>query len=308
MVVGSAFGIGFIIGPLITIAILVTTGDSYALVALVAACYALLAMFVTWKMLPETRAERAPTQAASVTSATTQPRTWFNPRIGLLLAALALQQFAFGGFERLLSLFNLTTLGIGATGTGYLFIYIGLIVVWVQARAIKQFAPRVGERRLAADGFLALAVGLCLLSLTPAVPSPWFDRAALQAALNGSNATLLANPITAALQINLPSGAPGWAGLGWLLIALVPVSLGGAVLRPVLNSLLSQQVAPQHTGAVLGVSSSVISAMNAAAPLIGGLLFGLNPSYPFVLGATAAVVGFAAFVGLARWQAALKPT
>jgi MFS family permease len=77
---------------------------------------------------------------------------------------------------------------------------------------------------------------------------------------------------------------------------LIPLSVGGAILRPLLNSLLTQQVPAERSGAALGISAAVISAMNALAPLVGGGLFALNPAYPFGLGVASCVVGCAVFV------------
>jgi MFS family permease len=288
MVIGSAFGLGFIIGPLITIAILLTLGDAYGVVALVAACYSLIALGVAWKTLPETKASGTIPSAPALEMA----RIERPALIVLLLVCLGLQQFAFGGFERLLGLFNVTHLGIGAAGTGYIFIYIGLIVVWVQARGIRKFVSRLGERHLAVVGFLLLISGLVMISMTPAQPSPWFDRAALQQAISG-NTSALALPTANTLQITLPSGNPGWSGFLWLLASLLPLATGGAILRPVINSLLSQNVPIERVGGVLGISSATISAANALAPLIGGVLFVKSPTLPFLVFSATATIGLA---------------
>jgi MFS family permease len=75
--------------------------------------------------------------------------------------------------------------------------------------------------------------------------------------------------------------------------------VGGAILRPLLNSLLTQQVPVEHSGAALGISAAVISAMNALAPLVGGGLFARNPAYPFALGVAGSALGCLLFGVLA---------
>lgn len=119
-----------------------------------------------------------------------------NTGVMALLVVLTLQQFAFGGFERLFGLFNLSRLGIGAEGTGYLFIYIGLITVWAQVRALPLWRRRYDDQIIAVHALVGLTIGLALLAITPAVPVPGYDRAALEHSLLDSQ-LLLNAPATA---------------------------------------------------------------------------------------------------------------
>jgi predicted MFS family arabinose efflux permease len=77
--------------------------------------------------------------------------------------------------------------------------------------------------------------------------------------------------------VPLPDDASkGWLGLIWVLAALVPVSIGGGVLQPTINSLITKRIEPSEVGGTLGISAALLSAANALAPLIGGLLFQLG--------------------------------
>lgn len=301
MVVGSAFGIAFIVGPLVSIAVLTTSEGNYALVALVAALYSALAVGIVLKLLPETRtADIARDEGRGLRNASGARITG---SVVVLLIVLALQQFAFGGFERMFGLFNLSRLGIGATGTGYLFIYIGLITVWAQARALPLWRRTFGDLTVVVHALTGLAIGLTLFAITPPVPAPWYDPSALAAALQSSS-LLLGVPATLANQapaISLPLGEGGWIGLLWLIIALFPVSLSGAVLRPVLSGMISREAHGGQVGATLGVSTAVVSLMNAVGPLAGGLVFAANAGAPFIAGATAALAALAIAVAFARW-------
>ena len=70
-----------------------------------------------------------------------------------------------------------------------------------------------------------------------------------------------------------------------MLIAIVPLSIGAGLIRPSLNSLMTQRVSEQDYGSVLGSSAALVSAANASAPLVGGLLFQhYGASLPFMLG------------------------
>ena len=78
-----------------------------------------------------------------------------------------------------------------------------------------------------------------------------------------------------------------------LLVASTFASLGNAVLRPALSSLVTHQAGPREQGVVLGLTQSLVSVAQISAPLIGGLLIGRG-----LLSAWALVAASAAGVGL----------
>ena len=61
------------------------------------------------------------------------------------------------------------------------------------------------------------------------------------------------------------------SGVIWLLVAIVPVSIGASLIRPALNSLITQRVSGGEYGRVLGVSSALVSAANASGPTARGI-------------------------------------
>jgi len=65
----------------------------------------------------------------------------------------------------------------------------------------------------------------------------------------------------------------------------VPAAIGGGVLQPGLNSLITKRVEPHEIGGTLGISAAFLSGANALAPLIGGALFqALGSTAPFLTG------------------------
>ena len=65
----------------------------------------------------------------------------------------------------------------------------------------------------------------------------------------------------------------------------MPLSIGAGLIRPSLNSLMTRSVTSKEFGSVLGSSSALVSAANATAPLVGGLLFqNYGATIPFLLG------------------------
>lgn len=281
--VGAAFGLGFIIGPVIAFVSLALTGNNYRVPAFVAAAFSAISILLTWfwfqeTLPPEKRGEAQSRKAFSLQSLF---KALNHPAVGLLLALMFAQQIAFGGFEQLLALFTLNRLGLNASGNAIIFVFVGLLVVAVQGGLIGIWSRKLGDRRLIYTGLASLALGLALTGLTPRQPPPWYSQAALQEELTSS-----ANVRTQALPIELPSDAEkGWLGLGWLLLAMVPASIGGGILQPSINSLITKRVRGDEIGGMLGVSAALLSGANAVAPVLGGAIFHvLGASWPFLLG------------------------
>ena len=70
-----------------------------------------------------------------------------------------------------------------------------------------------------------------------------------------------------------------------MLIAVLPLAVGAGLIRPALNSLITQHVSSDAYGSALGLSAALVSAANALAPLIAGLMFQhQGASLPFLVG------------------------
>lgn len=303
---GAAFGIGFIIGPIIAFASLLASGHDYRVPAFAAATFSALSIALTWFWLPETlpaerRGQRGHQPAFSFT---VMFRALGHPQVGLLLVLMFAQQIAFGGFEQLLSLFTLNRLGLNASGNAVIFVFVGLLVVAIQGGFIGPWSRRFGDRRLVYFGLLALALGLSLTALTPAQPAPWYNRADLARELAGREGSAAhINPATtSSVPVDLPDdSANGWLGLAWILAAMIPASIGGGLLQPAINSLITKRVEPDEVGGMLGISAALLSGANAVAPLIGGALFQtFGSTAPFLTGGVALGVLLAAALYLIR--------
>ncbi len=285
---GAAFGIGFIIGPVISFVALAASGNNFHVPAYIAAAFSAVSILLTWFWLeeslpPEKRASLAGRREYTLRGLAAALR---RPLVGYLLVLMFFQQVAFGGFEQLLSLFTLNRLGLNASGNSVIFVFVGLIVVMVQGYFIGKWSRRFGEPRLIRFGLLALAAGLLLTAFTPRQPVPWYSRAGLQQQLTGQRNLPGETPPTQNLQIPLPDDASkGWLGLGWILVAMIPAAVGGGLLQPSINSLLTRSVPPDEVGGTLGLSASLLSGANAFAPLVGGVLFQtVGPGTPFIAG------------------------
>ncbi len=283
--IGAAFGIGFILGPIIAFLVLRLSGGDYRAVALTAAVFSLASILMTAFWFHETHTAEMPTGRSYRTPFRFKAlgQALARPEIGFLLSVMFFYQVAFGGYEQLFSLFTLTRLGMDATDTSGLFALAGIFIVIVQGGLIGRWSRQKGDRWLVILGVSSLAIGLLGTSLTPRIPVPWYSQTRVLNSLAGQG------PLSVSIQdirVSLPDeAARGWFGIAWLLIASFPAALGGGVLHPAVNSLITKSSEKGEVGAMLGISAAFYSAANAIAPLFYGSLFQwLGAPVPFFSG------------------------
>ena len=136
------------------------------------------------------------------------------------------------------------------------------------------------------NGFIWFFVGLTLLAFTPRQPTPGYSQGALEEELGGGRELVGETPPTNDISVDLPSDInTGWFGLAWILTAMIPLAIGGGVLQPSINSLITKRIDIVEIGGMLGISTAFASAANAIAPLIGGIMFqAIGPRSPFLAG------------------------
>lgn len=278
---GAAFGLGFVFGPVIAFGAL-EFSDNLALPALIAAAYSCLSLLLTIFVFQETL---PPHLRGTRSRRLNILQTFRMPQVNVLLLMMFAQQIIFFGFEAMLGLFTLSRLGLLGQGNAIIFIIVGVILVVVQMRLIGKWSRRYGEARLVTVALGLLALGLLLLAMTPEQPHPFYVRQITEnqvrdLAPSGTEA------IIGGISVDLPDEVNrGVGGVLWILIAIVPISIGAGLIRPSLNALMTRRVGKADYGAVLGLSASVVSAANAAAPVMAGLIFqNLGSDAPFWAG------------------------
>lgn len=288
--IGAAFGLGFIIGPIIAFVSLAASDNNYHVPAFVAAIFSAMAILLTifWfeETLPAEKRGQGQESKTAAFSFSAMAKAISHPAVGLLLALMFAQQLAFGGFEQILALFTLSRLGLNASGNAVVFVFVGFIVVAVQGGLIGRWSRRFGDRRLVYGGLGLLAIGLVLIGLTPHRPVPWYSEAELSAELASQEDPLPGEtPPVEDTAIELPDESNNsWLGLIWILVAMIPTAIGGGILQPAINSLITKRVSVLEIGGMLGISAAFLSAANALAPVIGGTIFqAIGPTAPFIL-------------------------
>ncbi len=272
--IGAAFGLGFVLGPAIAGIGLAVSGNDYRVPAFIAAAFSLTSILLTTFLFKETLPEEKRGDNATRTNRGfgAMAEALRNPAIGLLLILIFAQQIAFGGFEQLLALFTLGRLGLNAIGNTAIFIFVGLIIVAVQGGLVGRWSRRFGDRRMIYAGLALLSIGLLAIAFTPRQPPPWYSEAEIREELDSPDSTregsgFINTPVEPPAQ-----GNSGWLGLAWLLVAMIPVAVGGGILQPTINSLITKRVSPMEIGGILGISAAFLSLANVFAPIMGGLL------------------------------------
>jgi MFS family permease len=126
-----------------------------------------------------------------------------------------------------------------------------------------------------------------MTAFTPRVPPPTYSQQALESELASAGSLRThENPTTQNIPVPLPPDTnTGWLGVAWLLIATIPAAIGGGMLQPTINSLITKRISVAEIGGMLGISAALMSAANAIAPVLWGAIFqAFGSSWPFILG------------------------
>lgn len=256
--VGMAFGLGFILGPVIGglsgyVLPKIASGpgwhglglNPFSNVALIALSLAVVNLIWAWRSFAETLpAER---RGKITTQRSANPLVMFlgsSDQVRLNVATFA-HALLFGGMESTLGFLVWERLDYGRANIGFLFAAMGLISAAIQGGVFRRLAPRVGARPLALVGFVFLAAGFAVVALVDHTPSP----------------------------------ALIWGGV-------VLLACGTGLVFPALSTLISLSADAQSQGRTLGAFRSASSLGRAIGPLLAAVTyFSIAPSAPYWTGA-----------------------
>jgi multidrug resistance protein len=165
--VGAAFGLGFIFGPAIG-GFLSRYG--YAVPAFFASGLSLANFVAAWFLLPETlkpehRAVERMGRIDALRAALARPHLPLLLVIGFLVVA------AFSGYESTFALFAERTYGFTASSIGYIFAFVGVILVIVQGALVGRVVKWIGEHHIVPASLALVAAGLLMIPATTSVPA-----------------------------------------------------------------------------------------------------------------------------------------
>ncbi|MFO7769703.1 MAG: MFS transporter [bacterium] len=255
-IIGAAFGLGFIFGPFIGGVMADAWG--YAAPAYFAAVLALangiLALFVFPESYPPEVRERDRTSGAPRRTLSLV-RLWGalkHPAVGSLLLLYFLVTFAFANMEATYALLTEDLFGWGARENGWVFAYIGVVMVVVQGWLIRPLSRRFGERKLVVAGTVALIPGLGLLPWSPG-PAVLLVLSGIMALASGLNTPSITSLISQGAEEREQGAMMGMNQSMGSLARFVGPAWGGFTFETLGRS------APYWTAALLMAAASVLA-------------------------------------------------
>jgi DHA1 family tetracycline resistance protein-like MFS transporter len=277
--IGAAFGLGFIFGPVIG-GVLSESGhvlqhiagmlhggffDGFArwldiqsnaigldvrfdIPALFAATLCLANAILAYFRLPESLHPDSRSHAAiRIVSRKSFFHALSTPYLGILLVVLFLMTFSHANIYGTLPLFTSQTMQLSALENGYLFALMGFFGTIMQGGLIGRLTKMFGERRLLLIGCVSMVAGFLVLAL--------------------SSTVLM------------------------LVLSILFLSAGTGLCNPVIPSLITHESNPREHGTILGISQSFSSLGRVLGPSWGGLVYDrLGHQWPFFTAAMFMIV------------------
>ena len=256
--IGMAFGLGFIFGPILgglSLTYIGHSGPGWVAAGLCAANF-ILALFILTE-------SRKPTSehVAQRPHLDQWMHTLREPRIGLLVIVFFLATFCFSCFESTLPLLvsdnfklDITSDAGAAKTVVYLFAYCGIIGALVQGGGIGRMVKKMGEPKLIAMSLVFTGISLALLP---------FIKGNTQLSWN-----ILFHR----------------EGVSWLfmLFALALLAIGSSLTRPPIFGLLSNLTSAHEQGATIGVAQGAGSLARILGPIFATTLLHYLPPLPYL--------------------------
>jgi DHA1 family tetracycline resistance protein-like MFS transporter len=250
-IIGTGFGLGFMIGPFIggELGRFHVGNNEGTLPAFVAAGLSAINLVLAFRYLPESFApakRNRPPRKFSLVDLGALRKVGRHPGVALVLLIAFNSIFWFAGIQAIFRLFTLDAFQMSIEDTGRVLGLVGLISVIVQGGLIGRLTRRFGEIRLLSAALLLMAAGFALQGLSVAMGVPTF------------------------------------------LVASAVAAVGTALHMPSVSSYLSRRVGPDAQGTTLGLMQSAGALARATGPLLWGLLYdGLGLRIPFYVASVA---------------------
>jgi MFS family permease len=168
--VGAAFGLGFILGPALGAWLSQPSFGPLAVPGVAAAlCFLNLGMAVV--RLPESLPPSARGAVRRAGRLSGMAAALADPRVGRPILLLFLATTAFAMLEWTLALFLSRRFGFERERAGYVFAFLGIVLVLVQGGLVGRLARRIGEARMVTLGTGAMALSLALLPWAFSLPA-----------------------------------------------------------------------------------------------------------------------------------------
>ncbi|MBM3735361.1 MAG: TCR/Tet family MFS transporter [Acidobacteria bacterium] len=245
--IGAAFGLGFIIGPVAGgfLTHISLQAPAYA-AALLAFSTTVLGYFGLPESLPPDRRRATPLTIADLNPIRTLIQNFNRPALRLLFLAAFTFNFANSGFQSNFPVFTSARFGLSPDQNGLILAGVGVAAAITQGLLVRRINPIFGERKLALAGFLTgaatlvwtafarstwevtVAMGLCAFGVSLASPallglisqavSGYEQGVVLGAMTSMASLARIGGPYWAGVTFDhIGPGAPYWTAALWLL-------------------------------------------------------------------------------------------
>ena len=254
--VGMAFGLGFIVGPVLG-GVLADSGlvswFSFSTPFFFAALLAGINIVQVWFTFQETL--DAPNPQAKLTPFTgikNIQKAFGNPDLASIFTVIFFMTFGFTFFTQFIQPYLIKVFAFDQADIGYLFGFIGIVIAITQGvlvRILSDKFPPKGTIRI----FLFLLIGSFLILLLPKEAAQFY----------------------------------------WV---LPTVAICQGIVQPNLSSMLSNAVPDHLQGETLGMQQSVQSLATLLPPIIGGYVLSLRIDMPILLASAVTAIAWIAFM------------
>ena len=236
-VIGAAFGMGFILGPPLSI-LLAALGEHHGmsgnlLVGVCASALSLIAFLIALFVLVESKKPDASVRSGIPPQF--DPRVWkemsHRPLLLAVIVALFLTLLSVSGMETSVTLHAIERFHFRQKDLGIFFLFMGAIVATIQGGLIGKLARRFGEKNLVAVGAAAYTIGLA------AIPSIY--------------------------------RVPLLYGVAFL------IAIGNGLSYPSLTSLVTKATPAREHGSMLGLAAAIGSLARFLGPIVSGFFYDL---------------------------------
>ena len=291
--IGATFGIGFVLGPVLSGVALALSNNNYSAPAFMAAGFAFTSFLLTTFVFKETLPPEKRGNSRPISRNFGQMITALgDSKLGILFLLALLLQTIFGSFQATFAPFTLNRLGLNSFGNAIFFSVFGIVIAIVQGGLIGPLSKRFGERKLIFAGLLFFAAGFLLTSFTPQQPVSWYSETEMRQELSQQSGGSM-ETTTEQLALLPTTTNQGNSALFYMLLALLPMPFGFALMSPSISSLVTKRAEPQRIGEALGLSAAYTAAGSIIGPLLGGGVFELfGPNAVFVTNGLLALLLF----------------
>jgi MFS family permease len=247
--IGIAFGAGFTLGPLIAYFGLELFDEKPWGVGVIASALSAVALVIAVAVFKETR-DPANKAGKDFFSLARTDEVLRMPAVGTLILIYFLAIFAFANFEATLALLTQSAFGLSDRDNFRVFAYVGAVLM-LAGGVYRTLAKRGSEVKLLQAGVGMMIVGLSMLAMVAIIL--YFQR--------GEEKGVQVSQLKACFYV-----------------AISVSVIGFAFVNPSVSGLVSKRADPARQGEVMGVNQSFASLGRILGPLLGSILFQVDPS------------------------------